>query len=321
MYLRNFADEHNRLRLVDRDTLTRTLLSSVKRACNEVGFYEWRPGLAMEEVDDPAVLDPEHIEGLLSVFEGRATAAIGRILTSGHPPRTKEDRYDLVHFVALQTARGRRFRDDLSQVATWAARRHMRETVSYEQAAQWLRERGRSHTRADVEAFLDRVLGPGGPTLIPDKTFAIQQALRFAYLDVAPRLWTRRWHVVQFDQPALLTSDEPVVAWHPDNEPVTAVTAPIVWLPLSRRHVLEIRDDAHGDGTSRRGRPEEAHRINSLAATQAEQWIIHHPDDQVLLTRLNLGPHTSWAEETIARRVDGDTIRETRRVRRLPQQP
>lgn len=316
MYLRNFANERRMLRVADRDNLTRTFLSTVNRACNEVGFYDWRPGLSAEEVDDPKVLNPSHIEGLLSVFEGRATGPISRILTSGRPPRTAQDRYDIVHFVALQAARGRRFREDLSQVATWAARRHARES---DDVAEWLRKRGDSHTPHDVDAFFDRVLGPDGPTLQPDKTFAIQQALAFAYRQLAPRLWTRPWHVVRFNEPALLTSDEPVVAWHPDDEPVTAVNAPILWLPLGRQHLLEIHgDDAQGPDATRVADRSEASRVNALVATQAERWILHHPGDDALSSALTVGPRTRWSEEILDFRVEGDTVRELRRVRRLP---
>ncbi|SOC53627.1 Protein of unknown function, partial [Blastococcus aggregatus] len=307
MYLRNFADERSMLRVAHRDNVNRTFLSTVNRACNEVGFYEWRPGLTADEVDDPEVLDPEHIEGLLSVFEGRAAAPIKRILSSGQPPRTAQDRYDLVHFVALQAARGRRFREDLSQVATWATRRSVRESIQAEKAAEWLRARGEPHGPQDVEAFVDRVLGPDGLTLRPDQTFAIQQALAFAYLRLAPRLWTRPWHVVRFDEPALLTSDEPVVAWHSEDEPVTAVTAPVVWLPLGRQSLLEIRGDgAQGPDGTRVADLHDARRVNALVAAQAERWIMHHPDDHDLLADIDVGPRTRWTEEVLDTRITGD---------------
>jgi hypothetical protein len=319
MYLRNFADERGVLRLVDRDDLSRTIPSTVNNACKEVGFYEWRPDLKPDEVDDPSVLDPEHIEGLLSVFEGRATAAIARILNTGQPPRTVEDRYNVVHFLALQAVRGRRFREDLSQAGTWAARRLLLESLTYEQIEERLVERCEPHEPEDVEAFIDSALGPRGPRLLPDKTFAIQQALGFAFRGVAPRLWSGSWHVFEFDEPALVTSDEPVVAWHPDDEPVTAMTAPVVWLPLGRRHLLEVRgDDTERADTAVRGGRVEADRVNSLVATQAEQWILHHPEDGDLLSHIKVGPRTHWAEQVLGTRLEGEWVREMRRVRRLP---
>ncbi|WP_236833588.1 DUF4238 domain-containing protein [Blastococcus sp. MG754427] len=318
MYLRNFADERGLLRLVDRNDLSRSIPSSVNNACNEVGFYAWRPGLRADEVDDPSMLDPGHVEGLLSVFEGRAAAVIAQILQSGQPPETLEQRYDLVHFVALQAARGRRFREDLSQTATWAARQHLRETVTVDHVRHWLTEQGLPHGRSDIQAFLDRILGPDGPRLLPDTTFAIQQALRFALIDVAPRLWTGLWRIAEFAEPALLSSDEPVVPWHPDEEPVTVLTAPVVWLPLGRRHLLEISHPSSVTTASYDQDPIGPQLVNALVATQAERWILHHPEDRDLINGTDVGVRTEWADEVLDTRVDGDLVRELRRLRRLP---
>lgn len=213
---------------------------SVNNACNEVGFYSWEPGLKADEVDDAALLDTEFVEKSLSVFEGRAAGAIRRVVATGQPPATPQDRFDLTHFVALQATRGKRFREDLNQAGTLAMRRQLLESLTWERVEQWLIDSGEPHAPDDVERFLDEVFGERGPRLVADGTFAVQQALGFAMQYIAPSLWMRRWTVVEFTEPVLLTSDEPVAIWHPKNEPVSVITAPMVWMPLNRRHALEL---------------------------------------------------------------------------------
>ena len=120
----------------------------------------------------------------------------------------------------------------------------------------------------------------------------------------------------------LLTSDEPVVAWHPDDEPVTAVTAPVVMIALDRRHLLVMRQVAVGEGADQPAESawsaDEAQRSNSLVATQAHKWIVHHPEDAHLVGDLPLGPRTEWGEEILEVVDEGEQIRVRGRVRRVP---
>lgn len=342
MYLRRFADADRQVVLVDRDDLGHSKTKSAKQALHLDDFYVWDTGLAPDEVDDPAVMDPEHIEKLLGVFESRAAGAFDRMIETGHPPTTEKDRYHLTNFIALQAARGQRFREDLSQMGTYAMRKHMLAHSDPDKVRDWLAARGDPHEPDDVTTFINRAYGPNGPRLVPDQAFAIQQALGFAMQQVVPTLWDRSWLVVTFDEPCLLTSDEPVVALHPEDEPVAAATAPSVLIALDRTHLLVMRQlgtpDTSGealegddnptsdDGEAepeiadayRRGTPDEAARFNSLVATQAEKSIVHHPDDAALLTALVLGPRTHWAEEILETVQDGDTVTVRGRVRRMP---
>jgi len=319
-YLRRFADNKSRVVLVDRDDLAHTVRTGTKNACAEVGFYDWTPDLDPASPPlEPGADDAEFIEKAFSVFESRASGPISRLLASGAPP-SDEDRYDLANILALQITRTNRFREDLTAMGTWAARRHWMESLDDEKVAALLREQGRPDSPADVRAFIEEVTGPGGPRLVPDKAFTIQQSIGTALGTFVRALWQRQWVVVRFEQPSILTSDEPVVAWHPEDEPVTAVNAPIVWVPMGRQHVLQLMPSSHHD-TSRVGTQREADHINSLVATQADRWIVHHPDDTALVARLDLGPRTAWGEEVLERVVETDGIRETGRYRRLPVPP
>lgn len=123
MYLRRFATSAKEVVLVDRDDLTKSEVMTTKQAMQIEDFYGWDTGYTPEEIEDPAMLDPEHIEKLLGAFESRASGAFDRMLESGRPPQTAKDRYHLTHYIALQAARGQRFREDLTQIATLTMRR------------------------------------------------------------------------------------------------------------------------------------------------------------------------------------------------------
>lgn len=340
MYLRRFADSEGRVVLVDRDDLTGSEIKTAKQALQLDDFYGWEPGLTPEEVEDPDVLDPEYVEKLLSVFESRAAGAFDRMIQTDGPPKTAKDRYHLANFIALQAARGRRFREDLAQMGTYAMREYMQANSDLGRVRDWLADAGMPHEPADVAAFVESAWGPDGPRLVPDQSFAIQQALAFAMIQVAPTLWSRSWLVVTFDDSCLLTSDEPIVAFHPQDEPVTAATAPFVLMAVDRRHLLVMRQvpapqvDTDFDPQAasqnpskkaesvaddhRRGVPEEAAHFNSLVATQAEKSIVQHPEDGALVTALALGPRTEWGEEILETMQAGDTITVRGRVRRVP---
>lgn len=327
LYLRRFADADKRVVLVDRDDLSQSEFKTTKQALRVDDFYGWDTGLSPEDVDDPAVLDPEHIERLLGVFESRAAGAFDRMIASGHPPKTAKDRYHLTHFIALQAVRGQRFREDLSEMATFAMRKCMLANSNPDRVRDWLAERGDPHDPDDVSAFIESAYGPKGPRLVPDQALAIQQALGFAIQHVAPTLWSRSWLVLTFDEPSLLTSDEPVVAFSPEDEPVTAVTAPFVFIAVDRQHLLVMRQPASTEAEDpeltvadgfRRGTPQHAAHFNSLVATQAERYIVHHPDEAALITDLALGPRTAWGEEVLEVIEGCDTVTVRSRVRRLP---
>jgi hypothetical protein len=326
MYLRRFADADKRVVLVNRDDLSQSEIKTTRQALHLDDFYGWDTGLSPESVDDPAMLDPEHIEKLLGVFESRAAGAFDRLIESGHPPTIAKDRYHLTHFVALQAARGQRFREDLSQIATFAMRKHMLANSDPDRVRNWLAERGDPHEPNDVASFTESAYGPNGPRLVPDQALAIQQALGFAMQQVAPTLWSRSWVVLTFDEPCLLTSDEPVVAFHPEDEPVTAMTAQFVLMAVDRQHLLIMRRVAPEPDNPEptvadsfaRGTPEQAAHFNSLVATQAERYVVHHPADAAFVAHLLLGPRTAWGEEILEVIEDGDAVTVRGRVRRLP---
>jgi hypothetical protein len=326
-YLRRWANESLQVMQVDRDDPRRSFLSAVRKACAEVGFYRIETE-DLERDEDKQGHDPEVVERLLGAFERSAAPAIYRMLNTPAavaPTIAKEDWYHLINFIAVQTVRGQRWRDDLSALATHAMRKHLEQVVTDEKIEEWLIERGEAHDRHAVLTFRREAFGDKGPRLVVPQAVLVQESLKMAIWTVADRLADRmRWSLIQSRSVAVLTSDEPVCWWAPGDGPVGYGTAQVVWMPLGRHAILQLTaaDARSGDlglpaAETPDGADELARIVNREVAGQATRWIVHHPDDRPL-DGLVLPARTRWADELVEVRREGSLVRERYVHRRLP---
>lgn len=326
-YLRNFANADQQVALVDRDRPDGVILSTVRKACAEVGFYRLETEVLARE-EDRRNHDPEVVEYHLSQFESAAAPAIHKLLRTGWSDFTKDDWYHLINHIALQTVRGHRWREDFNATATQAMRVHLGETVTDDKVRTWLRQDGQSDTQADINAYRAEMLGPNGPRLVAPDVVLIQEGLKLALGDLGERLADNmRWALIASDKVRVLTSDEPVCWWAPGDGPVGYGSAKVVWLPLSPQVILQLHDanttpDALGlpPAATGKGRDELCRRVNSEVAGQANRWIVHHPNDRPL-DGLKVAPRTAWGDELVSVEENGTTRREFRIHRRLPANP
>ncbi len=325
VYLRNFANAAGQVALVNRDDLTCCLVTAVRKACAEVGFYRLDPETLADNDGQP--VDPEMIERHLSQFETTAAPGIHKLVTTGLKDLTRVDWYHLINFIALQTVRGPRFREDLAATGTQALRVHLGESVTDDMIRDWLSDRGDPATDADVAAFREGLLGANRPRLVPSQEVAIREGLSLALGALGERLASMEWSVIDAVAASVLTSDEPVCWWSPGNGPIGHATARVVWIPVNRKRILQLRDrtvEAASlglpDQESEGGADEMVSFVNGLVATQATRWIVHHPDDSPL-EGVTVGPRTAWADELVAVEETQAERREVWVHRRLPVQP
>ena len=329
-YLRNFSNEAGQVLLVDRDDVSRTYPTAVRKACAEVGFYRMDPDVFVVESERERP-HPEVIEQHLSQFERAAAPGMHKLVRTGLADLTKDDWYHLINFIALQSVRGNRFREDMEATGTQALRVYLGETVTDEQISSWLEERGELVTAASISDFREDMLGPIGPhrpRLVPAKEYLIQESMKLALGSIGERLADNMgWSVIEADEAAVLTSDEPVCWWAPGDNPVGYGSAQMVWLPVSRRRILQLHDNtvplaALGlpDLTTPAGRDDLVRFVNGQIATDAHRWIVHHTDDTPL-DDLVLGPRTAWGDELVSVEEEGTTRREIYIHRRMPITP
>jgi hypothetical protein len=323
-YLRNFGNESGQVVLVDRDDVSRAYPTTVRKACAEAGFYRMDPEAFVVE-DDNERPDPEAIEKSLSQFERAAAPGMFKLVRTGLADLTKEDWYHLINFIALQSVRGNRFREDVEAAATQALRVYLGETVTDDQIAGWLEKDGEAVTVATIGDYREKMLGPNRPRLIPPREFHIKESMKLALGRLGEKLADNMtWSIIEADEATVLTSDEPVCWWAPGDDPVGYGSAKVVWLPVSRHRVLQLHDNTVTpvhlglpDTTSGNGRDDLVRLVNGQVATQAHRWIIHHPDDHPL-DNLALGPRTAWGDELVSVEEDSTARRELYIHRRLP---
>lgn len=134
------------------------------------------------------------------------------------------------------------------------------------------------------------MLGPAGPKLVAPDAVVIQEGIKLALGNLGNRLADNmEWALVTSDTVAVLTSDEPVCWWSPSAAPTNYANARVVWLPLSPRAILQLRDrdvDLLELGlplvANAAGRDDLVRLVNGHIASQAHRWIIHHPHDHPL---------------------------------------
>lgn len=327
-YLRNFADLSGQLLLVDRDSPDRSVRTSVGNAAAEVGFYRIEASdLARES--DAATFDPESIEAGLSHLEAAIAPAIRSLVEGGIEAIDQHDWYRLVQFTALQTARGHRWRKDFGAMATQAVRMDVLSNLNEDRVRSWLADRGQPSGPADVAAFVDG-LASRFPRVLPPQAVLVQESLKMALgnpetgdLGLGRYLADKKVDLVRTVRSPVLTGDEPVCWWSPGDEPIGYATAQVVWVPLSPRLILQFRAPTfdmveHGlpDTASPDGHDQLVSVVNRLIASQAERWIIHHPDDAPL-RGMDLPRREVWGDEVVAVLEDERSRREFRIHRRL----
>lgn len=111
----------------------------------------------------------------------------------------------------------------------------------------------------------------------------------------------RPWELVRFEEPSLLTSDEPLTPLANPAEPQSVglglENSWALMFPLSRQMALFMfRDPMHSVidfvtedialgrfDNARRGDPESAHLLNTNTVMHAHMFTYHHPDDANLV--------------------------------------
>lgn len=304
--LRNFADERDQLRARARDDLSSAHLTTVKNACNEIGFYRI-------EADDLEAWardghDPELVEKILCSLESEAADVIGR-LTECQIPRTEKDLLHLALFAAVQSTRGWRFRDEVNQTATLQMRAEAQAQPEElaRKARAFLRRRGEPAGPDDIAAFVESAYGERGPRLVAPDPVLVQASLGLA-LQLTPLLMARSLGLYVFDEPSLVISDAPVVSWAPGQGRAVGIgNAHLVFMPLSRTVALAYGQKAQAP--IRTGTRIRARQINGLITDDATRWVYEHPDDD-LISKIEVPTERPrWVTELLS-------VKETTRERR-----
>lgn len=317
MHLRRFATAKERIKMVRRDDLGRAHLSSVDSACAEVGFYALDPAAAREV--DPDGHGSEVIEQVLGGIETAAAQTIRELLGGSFFPPHGEHRRILSLFIALGMTRGWRFRSQQDTLETMIARDFVDGQIHDDYIRFILRGTGRGASGEEVEQYKRRLREAGGDgRLAADKSSAIIDSIRIARDELSPRLSERTWRLLHFDEPCLLTSDNPVGLWSPDGQGSSEAVrdAAAVFFPLDRKTCLSLTQSG-AEAVVRSGATR-ARQINAAVAREAVRWILHHPDDDPL-NGLQVPDPPTLTHRVVGSRVAEDgTVRVLHHISKRP---
>jgi hypothetical protein len=291
-----------RVELVDRNDLTKRFPTSVVKALAHNDFYTI-PG-------DGEVPDTTLEKFYDQTIESPGAASLGRIIDRRRSPTLPQLRRTVARLVAFQYLRG-----ESSRFAT------------VEQYKAMVQKVGKTLTPVMYKRYLSAMMGdePSDAEVQElhdfaqdDSSYSIgvsSESLLHAQLAihgspvVAERLCSRVWEVVEFDEPLLITGDEPVALMNEFGDPGEALgvsLAPIVAFPTDPQHAILMHLPALGRFGGRwKGTPDFAHRINRHVAFSCHRFVVQRPgQDRVgsLDLPLKAGPSEAMGPYVIFRR-------------------
>lgn len=224
---------------------------------------------------------PDAFEDALGQVEG-TYPPIRKMIEDGVWPLPADERSQLADYIAVQVTRGRDHRRQLG--------RQLMETV-------------REMASSEPEEYERLLLLPGAPATIDLEADELPAAfvthahlvqMLWAGLSVPDMIKARRWDLITFSQPALITSDAPVA---PIPDPARGPNAPLgfenalaLQFPLTRTLGLWMfrvsgDDDAtRGDMDRRREGSEKTRRAFNVNTTiHAHEQLFHHLSDRSLV--------------------------------------
>ncbi|MGJ8720591.1 MAG: DUF4238 domain-containing protein [Salinibacterium amurskyense] len=232
--------------------------------------------------------DPGAFEAALSEAEGVA-AGILRSIAEGVWPLSANDRFAFAQFMTLQFLRVQGHRQQMDHAIAAILR----------------------GLAADDPAEFERILSlPGAPEGVDfangEVPALVSSAVHIQQIStlipaLVGHLLDRPWELVRFDQPSLITSDEPLTPIPNPREsqnvglglanswallfPLTRELALVMFrtpIPLQLTPVDRQIVEGHFD-CSREGDPASLHAFNANTVTHALRFVFHHPADAPLM--------------------------------------
>jgi hypothetical protein len=281
-YLLRFANETSQVALVDRVTGERRV-THIDNVTVERDYY------AFETTDGSISFE---LEKLLGQLEGDGAAALRRVV-SGFVDPSPSDRSAVAALIAFQAVRGRKTKRFYELLGDSLAKFQLAQLTDQE-IQDRLVAGGKPATADDVKAMAAWVRDPTKYDVVPSPEGYIQQLINIA-AELFVVLRGMAIHVVSFELPSLLTSDNPIAPYAKNPDPLRGVgiaTADEIWFPVDRRHLILLTPHLEIPESVRPGSAAFAAGVNFSVATEAYEWIVMHPDDDHLgsLQGFELGP-------------------------------
>jgi hypothetical protein len=295
-YLEYWADADGRIDVAEKPG-GRRYTTVPKTASAETDFYTY-----IDRDGNPA----GRMEQVLGVIEAGASGAIGRITHPlfGQFPPPPDDKQEIATLIAFQKVRGKRRRREIETHADLYMKLQLSGLDS--DGFKRLLEDRRGHASPEEVAELeDLVANLDEYEFVPDPNDHVRMMGGLAY-EIFKRLMRRHWYLCVFDEPVLITCDEPVMLYKRNPSPLRGygvLDADEVWFPLNPSMLLVLTLEPQPIPARFAAPAKHAQTVNAYAAHHAYQNIFLHPQqpavDAELLADTPLFQVTAPAEVTL----------------------
>lgn len=283
-YLRRFANRAGDITAVHPAENFRRYTTSIENVAVEGHFYN----LPTEEGWVTVV------EDTLSKLESIAGHDLPR-LAAGRSIQLAAFRRRLSFFMAVQFVRGRSsheamvsFTKDLFLKVAQISTPEIIQAEAERQGRAMTIEEAREVWRVGQDPTLKVEFQKIGPKQLPADSLVSAPHVFELGRKLIPFFYERVWTLFEFDDPVLMTSDEPVaqgVDTRVPDRPAGLAQAETVVFPLDPHRALMMeRPDRTGLPSRAKGTPELARTFNLLVAMRSTKQLFFHPDTDPLST-------------------------------------
>lgn len=272
-FLRRFADG-DFIQLAPRDDLGRAFRTNVDNALVQSHFYS---------IDTDEGRSPDVETFLASHVEGPAARALRRVVDEGRFPPPPGLRDALSLFFAFQFLRGESMRRVL--LADYeATAKKLGSLMTPEMARKHLsEEHGGEPSEEEVRDFVAFARNADGYRVgVSSEANLHLSGVLPIVLDLVPYFARRSWQLLTFDEPLLITGDEPVAligrSARPGEEVLGVGTAREVAIPVDPRHAFVLaRPDRSDSESSRRGTAATARILSTNVGYGCHRFVAYKP--------------------------------------------
>jgi hypothetical protein len=235
MYLEGFT-EGGRISTWDRASGgVRT--NTPNNVANVRGFYTFT---------DKSGNKSDELEKLFAEIEGYVKNIILNLNSLFPPAITGDTKLALAQYVVLQHLRTPAHRKQMEQSADMIMKMQMRPNLqSRDQIVKQLERIGQEPTEQAIKQLEDFYKDPHSLEVVPSKESVIK--LQLNQLPVLTQILMHRvWNIVTFEQPLLITSDDPILLKPDEDQPywwmrgTGFANAKEIWFPLSSTRMLVL---------------------------------------------------------------------------------
>jgi hypothetical protein len=275
LLLRRFASEDGLVRMVERDDFSKWFDTGTVGALAQKHFY------TIDTAEGPDTGVEEDL--LAKHVEAPAARALRRVVDEGMFPPMPGLRETLSIFLAFQFVRGPGMRAALlEEYEAFAKMGSSRATA--EMVRRYVKQDDGSELPHDeVQELLRDLHDTESWRIVPssEANHHLGAVLPMVF-DLVPYFEQRRWHLMSFPAPVLITGDEPIglvgLSTSPGDGALGIKTASEIVIPVDPVHAFLLLPGDHPLPEGRlTGRPEMARIINNHVGYACHRYLVHRP--------------------------------------------